>query len=181
MFPIVLVHDNALRVGQEFEIPPQIVNPMQQSDPTQFILHKENSAIPAISRWILVASLVAFLFHTAEAQVKTEQKPSTSITDAAPAPGSMGWSAFTENDRLGLQLSEDQMAKLKEVDTRFDEKYKAMGIEPWTNEKFPELNSDRNQAVQDILSPEQYQRWAEPTAPVPAAPPTIIPDPSPEK
>ncbi len=154
---------------------------MQRSVPTELILPKENSAIPTITRWLLVASLISFLFHTSQAQVKTEQKPSTSMKDATPAPGSMGWSAFTENDRLTLELSDEQLAKLKEVDTRFDEKYKAMGIEPWTNEKFPELNNDRNQAVQDVLSPQQYQRWAQPTAPVPTVPPTIIPDPTPEK
>ena len=140
-----------------------------------------NIHILDVARWIVVATLIGLFVTPVSAQEKATKEATSIVQDSLPAPGSMGWAAFTQADRHNLDLTEEQLRKLKEMDSRFEPKYNAMGIEPWTNEKFPELNGDRNKAVQDVLTPEQYQRWAKPTTPVPATPPTIIPATTPEK
>lgn len=123
----------------------------------------------------MLTVLCAFLLL---APAQAQERKGTS--DTLAQPGAMGWSAFTEADRLNLELSEAQLVRLKDLDASLDERYRTLGIEPWTHKEYPALNRERNQRVQDILSPEQYARWARPTSPVPQQPPTIIPDRSPK-
>lgn len=124
----------------------------------------------------MLAMLVALLLI---APASAQERSATPSDTLAP-PGAMGWSAFTEADRLNLELSEAQLVRLKDLDASLDQRYRAFGIEPWTHADYPALNRQRNERVQDILSPEQYARWARPTSPVPQQPPTIIPEPSPK-
>lgn len=135
------------------------------------------SPVPSLIPWVVAAALAGFLFNPVQAQIKTIETPV--VQDSIPLPGAMGWSAFTQADQHNLELTDEQLLQLKKVDAGLESKYNSMGIEPWTSDKFPELNRQRIQAVQDILSPVQYQLWARPTTPVPATPPTIIPETAP--
>lgn len=131
-----------------------------------------------LAKCLIAVAIIGFLHNPLHAQMKISGT-ATSVQDSLPTPGAMGWAAFTQADKRDLELSDAQLVKLKDMDTRFEEEYKAMGIEPWTNDKFPELNRKRNQAIQDVLNPEQYQQWARPTKPVPTNPPTIMPETTP--
>jgi hypothetical protein len=90
-------------------------------------------------------------------------------------PGRMGWAPFTVNEKHELNLTDDQLVRLRDMDDKLAKDYNALGLEPWNNPDFPALNDKRNKAVQDILSPEQYKRWATPNTPMPKTPPTILP------
>ncbi len=108
---------------------------------------------------------------SASAQVKTAPA-ATEQAEAKPLPGSHGWANFTTVERDQLDLTDDQLIKLRDMDTKFTPDYNALGIEPWKNEKFPALNQKRDKAIRDILTPEQYTQWADPSGkvipPVPA-------------
>ncbi len=107
----------------------------------------------------------------ARAQVRTAPA-ATEQAEAKPLPGSHGWSNFTTVERDQLDLTDEQLIKLRDMDTKFSPDYNALGIEPWKNEKFPALNQMRDKAIRAILTPEQYAQWADPTGkvipPVPA-------------
>lgn len=138
-------------------------------------------AFPAISRTLLRAGLfAALLIPGVGAASLAAQESSTQAPDTAylQQPGAMGWSAFTEEDRQRLDLDDAQFSRLKEMDSKLEERYNALGIEPWTHADFPALNRERLKSVQDILNPRQYERWAAPLAPVPSVPPTLSPDPA---
>ena len=157
---------------------------MRAIHPTPIAFDSFRNLIPAISKWFLAVLCITGFLHAAHAQTKSKSPEATSTTtvqDPVHTPGARGWSAFTENERRSLDLTDVQLVKLKDMDAGFEAKYKSMGIEPWTNEKFPELNRQRNQAIQDILSPAQYELWAQPSTAVPSTPPTIVPATSPEQ
>lgn len=141
------------------------------------VLQIRRNAALLLTRSAITVAFLGLLMSALHAQ--NNVATATLVEDTLPLPGAMGWSAFTQADQHNLELSDEQLMKLKAMDAGLEKKYKAMGIEPWMNERFPELNRQRNMAVQDILSPEQYQRWAKPTTPVPTTPPTIIPEVSP--
>lgn|GEM_PF-3673266 len=135
----------------------------------------------AFEPWTKCFMTVLFaLLLLASASASAQERTGTTSSDSIAQPGAMGWSSFTEADRVNLELSEAQLVRLKDMDASFDQRYRALGIEPWTHADYPALNRQRNQSVQDILNSEQYERWARPTSPVPQQPPTIIPDRTPK-
>lgn len=85
---------------------------------------------------------------------------------AKPIPGSHGWANFTTTEKDQFNLTDEQLTRLRDMDTKFTPEYNAMGIEPWTNEKFPALNLRRDKAIRGILTPEQYNQWSDPTGKV---------------
>lgn len=92
-----------------------------------------------------------------------------------PIPGSHGWANFTTADRDRLKLTDQQFTELRDMDEKYTPEYNALGLEPWTNEKFPALNAKRDRTIQDIMTPEQYKQWSTPSGAAPVVPPTIIP------
>lgn len=93
-----------------------------------------------------------------------------------PLPGSHGWANFTTVERDQFNLTDEQLTQLRDMDTKLAPQYNALGIEPWTNEKFPELNQKRDKAIRDILTAEQYAQWSDPSGKViPVTSPTLTP------
>lgn len=125
--------------------------------------------------WGMIVCLIGA--NAASAQVTAAPAAQDQAT-AKPLPGNHGWANFTTVEKDQLKLTDQQFVQLHAMDDALAPAYNAMGIEPWMNEDFPALNKRRDNAIQNILTPEQYKLWSLPSpAPQPGAP-TIMTEPS---
>jgi hypothetical protein len=71
-----------------------------------------------------------------------------------------GWTMFNQDVGMRLQLEGDQLQRLQNVDAQYADRYRALGNDPWLNDRYPALSNERNASIQQILTPEQFTNWS---------------------
>ncbi|HEY0978286.1 MAG TPA: hypothetical protein VGE21_12515 [Flavobacteriales bacterium] len=100
---------------------------------------------------------------TASALVSAQTTPQQNPTGQQPNTNSLpnqGWTMFNDDVGTRLRLQGDQMQRLQNVDAQYADRYRALGNDPWLNDRYPTLTTSRNKEIQQILTPEQYKSWS---------------------
>lgn len=103
--------------------------------------------------------LVAF---GAQAQSDTLQgRTPTTRTDrtATTQQPQGGWVMFNDQMAKDMNLTPDELKRLREMDERYQAEYLALGKDPTRNPKYTALNERRTNDIKGIMSKESFSSW----------------------
>ncbi|MEO8589138.1 MAG: hypothetical protein ABI432_07215 [Flavobacteriales bacterium] len=141
-----------------------------------------------LTRKTVVAGLFALGFTVSQAQVIPTQPPPTTPPElpnkpppsrpqdpdrpvppivpqdpVKPKPQGTpgGWVMFDEHVGKDLGIDADRLNRLRDVDTKYQKDYGALGKDPAMDQGYRSLTDRRNAEVKGILTPQEYSRWIE--------------------
>jgi hypothetical protein len=133
-----------------------------EEDPTPELPERERKHVVEAARaGMMAVALVAhsFLFAQGTPTAAPTTTPRSTTQQPATTPANKGWTMFNEDVGRRLELKSDQLQRLQEVDSRYRDRYTALGETPWTNAGYTPLTEQRSREVRSILTPEQYNHW----------------------
>lgn len=109
-------------------------------------------------RFLAFIGACAGLVALAVAQTTPVAPPTT--TPQTTQPTGQGWLFFDDATGRALDLDEATMSDLRVLDDNYRKRYEALGTTPWTAPGYDALTTEREQRIQGVLTPEQYDRWS---------------------
>ena len=145
--------------------------PEEKPQPSPFERPKRRFIQPTFQAPKSVRKIVTaiVLLGTLTTQAQTDPK-TTVVPQSFPQTTSRGWRTFDDNMGRELNISTDQLQRLREIDTRYQPEYEGLGKDPMSNPDYRSLNDRRNGEIRKVLTPETYDRWYLKTNPAPAKP-----------
>jgi hypothetical protein len=134
-------------------------------------------------RWKSGLTFLAMAFTTAimaqtTPNVPTNTQPGLDITTPPPYPSggadshtsqqNSAWQRFNEATHHDLQLNNSQIDRVRDLDERYERRYRDLGPDPLNSPGYRELYDERDREIRGVLTPEQYGRW---NAPIPGQSP----------
>jgi hypothetical protein len=82
-----------------------------------------------------------------------------------PSPQNSAWQRFNEATGRELQLNSEQYTRIRDLDDRYERRYRDLGTDPLSAPGYRELHEERDREIRGVLTPEQYDRWNRPATP----------------
>ncbi len=83
-----------------------------------------------------------------------------------PSQQNSAWKRFNAATDRDLRLNEDQMNRVRDLDSRYERQYRELGPDPLNAPGYRGLYDQRDGEIRGVLTPEQYEMWNTPTTPV---------------
>jgi|GEM_PF-5659771 len=107
--------------------------------------------------WLNTAALALVISMAGSMSAQTTMPNTT--TQPRTTSQDQGWMMFDDKTGSTLKLKDEQVKQLRAVDGRYQERYKALGGTPWTNDGYNALSDSRDNDYRGVLTPAQYEQW----------------------
>ena len=121
--------------------------------------HGVESARMGMMAVALMATSMLLAQNTPTTPSTPATTPHTTTKHPAHTQTTQGWTRFNEGVGRRLDLKSDQLQRLQEVDSSYQERYTALGRSPWSNPGYASLTEQRDTDIMAILTPKQYEQY----------------------
>ena len=152
-------HRSTMSTNKPFQ-PLPAPTPEETPQPAPFERPKRRFVQPTFQAPNSVRKIVTAVVLLGALTTQAQTTPnSTARPQSTHQTTSRGWRTFDDNMGREFSIPADQMQRLREIDTRYQPEYEALGKDPMSDPDFRSLNDRRNGEIRKVLKPETYDRW----------------------